>query len=148
MLGLWLLQNTNRKSHAGSWSHWLVWQYEVSAVALKLLQALLQKHSLGNCTTDIPWQTAIRERHIISSCNTLSFWMVRYWMFVNNWSSFVLPELNSLKKSTAEFIHPFLLYRLLREWTSQHLQEFSTAITQTKNIMTMKVTHKYKPNVQ
>jgi len=57
-LGLWLLQNTNRKPHAGSRTHWSAWLLEVGEIATKPSPATLHKHSLGGATCHMAYRFA------------------------------------------------------------------------------------------
>ena len=77
ILCLLLLQNTNRKPYAGTWTLWLVWPcghpqpLEVAEMVIKPLLASLQKPLLGGCTIDMPRWTAVSRGYIVLRHDTL-----------------------------------------------------------------------------
>jgi len=59
----WLLQNTNKKPHAGKQTQWSV--TGVAKTARKLSPALLQNHMQGDCIIIMPNRTTINGEHIV-----------------------------------------------------------------------------------
>ena len=68
ILGLWLLQNTNRKRHAGSQTHWSTSPYghQPSAVAAAATKTSQPVHALITLNALARWRGRNGRRHIVS----------------------------------------------------------------------------------